>query len=53
MDDKINITERLQKIVKQRNVPIVVNKREIGYKNSKSSSRGLTGDSYSYGTDDE
>lgn len=54
MKNKDNITEKLQKIAKQRNVPIVVNKQVIGYKPSRSTSRNIASEGYLfYNYDDE
>ena len=46
MNDKKNITEKLQEIVKKRNIPVVVNEQVIGYKPSKSTSRNIASEGY-------
>jgi len=45
-DDKLNIVKKLQKIVKQRNTKMIVNKREIGYRPSRSNFSSYSGESY-------
>jgi len=52
MDDKINITQKLQKIVKQRKTPIVVKKQEHGYKPTRTTSGSLASESYSYSSEE-
>jgi len=52
MDNKLNITEKLQKIVKQRKTPIVVKKQEIGYKSSRATGVSLAGEGYSYSSEE-
>ncbi|MBN2603984.1 MAG: hypothetical protein JXA91_07635 [Candidatus Thermoplasmatota archaeon] len=53
MDEKNNITKKLQEIVKQRKIPIVVNKQATGYKPSKSTSRNIESEGYLYYNYDE
>jgi len=50
--DKINITERLRKMVQERKTPIVETKRIIGHKPSRSKSSNFTGEVYSHNYDD-
>ena len=52
MDDKINFTQKLLKIVINRKTPIVVNKQENSYKRNRGSIRDLSYESYSYDSDD-
>ena len=52
MDDKINITEKLQKIVKQRKTPLIIKKQETGYRPSRSNSGSLAGEGYSYSSEE-
>ncbi len=52
MDNKINATQKLLKIVKNRKTPLVVNKQENSYKRNKSSIRNLSYESYSYDSED-
>jgi len=52
MNERINITAKLQKLVKQRKTPVVVFKREIGYKPSKSNTSITSSESYFYSSDD-
>jgi len=48
MESKINFTNRLIKIVKQRKTALVVNKQQEGYKVNRRPNRTLSHDSYSY-----
>ncbi len=52
MDNKINVTQKLHKIVKHRKTPVVVNKQEESYSRRRMTSRGLSYESYSYDSDD-
>ena len=52
MDDKVNVTQKLHKIVKHRKTPLVVNKQEDSYLRRRTVSRSLSFDSYSYDSDD-
>ena len=52
MDEGINITVKLQKLVKQRNTPVVVDEREFGYKSSKSNRSRTSSESYFYSNDE-
>jgi len=52
MDDKINATQKLQKIVKQRKTPIVVKKQEVGYRSSRTTSGSLASEGYSYSSEE-
>jgi len=52
MDNKINVTQKLLKIVKHRKTPVVVNKQENGYKKNRKVSRSLAYESYSYDSDE-
>jgi len=47
MNNTIDVTEKLLKIVRNRKTPILVNKQENAYKKSRSSSKNLSYDSYS------
>ncbi len=48
MENKINFTNRLIKIVKQRKTSLVISKQEEGYKANRRTNRSLSHDSYSY-----
>ena len=52
MKEKINITMKLKKIVSQRKTPIVINKQEISYKNSRDYTGSLVSEGYSYSSDE-
>jgi hypothetical protein len=49
--EKINITERLRKMVMQRKTPIIETKRVIGHKPSRARNGDFSSDGYSYGYD--
>jgi len=48
MENKINFTNRLIKIVKQRKTSPIINKQEDGYKANRRANKTLSHDSYSY-----
>ena len=52
MDNKINATQKLLKIVKNRNTPLVVNKQKNSYLRNRRSSRSLSYESYSFDSND-
>ncbi len=52
MENKINFTDRLIKIVKQRKTSIVVNKQNEGYKPNRRASKTLSHESYSHNDDE-
>jgi len=52
MDNKINVTQKLLKIAKNRKTPVVVNKQENSYVRNRRSIRSLSYESYSYDSDD-
>ena len=52
MENTINVTQKLLKIVKQRKTPIVVYKQESGYKRNSKINGNLAHESYSYGSDE-
>ena len=52
MDDEVKITDKLKKLVKQRNTPVIVDEREKGYKTSRSKSSSSS-ESYFYSGSDE
>lgn len=52
MENTINVTQKLLKIVKHRKTPIVVNKQESGYKRNRKMSGNLAHESYSYNPDE-
>ena len=52
MENTINVTQKLLKIVKNRKTPIVVNKQESGYKRNRKMSGSLAHESYSYDSDE-
>lgn len=52
IDDKINATQRLIKIVKNRKTPLVVNKQEKSFIRKRNVSTSLSYESYSYDSDE-
>ena len=52
MENKINVTKKLLKIVKRRKTSIIFNKQEDGYKRNRNVSRSLSYESYSYDSND-
>ena len=52
MDNKINTTQKLLKIVKNRKTPVVINKQENSYIKNRRVSRSLSYESYSYDYDE-
>jgi len=52
MNNTIDVTQKLLKIVKHRKTPIVVNKQENGYKKNRNVGRNLSYESYSYDSND-
>jgi len=52
MDNKINVTQKLLKVVRHRKTPVIVNKQEDGYKRNRKVSRSLSYESYPYDSDD-
>jgi len=53
MDDKLNITEKLQKIVKQRKTQIITSERESSYKYSRSNFSSSSIEGYFNTSNDE
>ena len=51
MENKINFTDKLIKIVKQRKTSIVVNEQNEGYKSNRRINKTLSHESYSYSED--
>jgi len=52
MDNKINVTQKLLKIVKNRKTPLVVNKQENSFVRNRRISRSFSYESYSYDSDE-
>jgi hypothetical protein len=52
MDNKINATQKLLKIVKNRKTPVVINKQENSYVRNRRITRSLSYESYSYDSND-
>ncbi len=52
MDSKINITQKLLKIVKNRKTLLVVNKQESGYNRNRKVIRSLSYESYPNDSED-
>jgi hypothetical protein len=52
MDNKINATQKLLKMVKNRKTPLVVNKQENSYVRNRRIIKNLSYESYSYDSDD-
>jgi hypothetical protein len=48
MDNKIDVTKKLMKIVKHRKTPLVINKQENNYNRTKKIRSNLSYESYSY-----
>jgi len=48
MDNKINVTKKLMKIVKHRKTPMVITKQDNNYNRIKKISGNLSYESYSY-----
>jgi len=51
MNNTIDVTQKLLKIVKQRKTPVLVNKQENGYKKNRNVSKSLAYESYSSDSD--
>lgn len=52
MDNKINHTQKLLEIVKNRKTPVVVNKQENSFIKNRRICRSLSYESYSFNSDD-
>ena len=52
MDNKINATQKLLKMVKNRKTPLVVNKQENSYVRNRRIIKNLSYERYSYDSDD-
>ncbi len=52
MDNKINATQKLLKMVKNRKTPVVVNKQEKSYMRRRKISTSLSYESYSFDSED-
>ena len=48
MNDTIDVTQKLLKIVKHRKTPLLVNKQENSYRKNRNASKSLAYESYSY-----
>jgi hypothetical protein len=48
MDNKVNVTKKLMKIVKHRKTPLVITKQEDNYNRTRKISGNLSYESYSY-----
>ncbi len=52
MDNTINVTQKLLKLVKHRKTPLIVDKQKNGYNKNRQVSRSLSYESYSFDSND-